>query len=106
MRLASLALLVLANTLAGCAMPGKQLSTYSEFIGGPCDSADITLYSEEYGEGDPILLIHGLGMSSFTWRHLSEPLARDHRVISVDRRDSATRRSLAMTNSRFTIRLG
>jgi pimeloyl-ACP methyl ester carboxylesterase len=84
MRLGSLALLVLANTLAGCAMPGKQLSTYSEFIGGPCDSADITLYSEEYGEGDPILFMHGLGMSSFTWRHLSESLARGHRVILVD----------------------
>jgi pimeloyl-ACP methyl ester carboxylesterase len=65
-------------------MPGKQLSTNSEFIGGPCDSADITLYSEEYGEGDPILFMHGLGMSSFTWRHLSEPLARRHRVILVD----------------------
>jgi pimeloyl-ACP methyl ester carboxylesterase len=65
-------------------MPGKQLSTLSEFIGGPCDSAGITLYSEEYGEGDPILFMHGLGMSSFTWRHLPESLAREHRVILVD----------------------
>jgi pimeloyl-ACP methyl ester carboxylesterase len=84
MRLGNLALLLLANTLAGCVMPGKQLSPYSEFIGSPCEAADINLYSEEYGEGDPILFLHGLGMSSFTWRYLSEPLARGHRVILVD----------------------
>jgi pimeloyl-ACP methyl ester carboxylesterase len=65
-------------------MPSKQLSTLSEFLGKPCDAADTALYYEEYGEGDPILLIHGFGMTSFTWRYLSEPLARGHRVMLID----------------------
>jgi pimeloyl-ACP methyl ester carboxylesterase len=32
----------------------------------------------------PVLLIHGLGASTYTWRHLIPALARNHRVIAVD----------------------
>lgn len=84
MRFGRLALLMLISTVSGCAMPSKHLSTYSEFLGGPCDGASIDLYYEEYGAGDPIVFVHGLGMSSFTWRDLIEPLTRKHRVILVD----------------------
>jgi pimeloyl-ACP methyl ester carboxylesterase len=42
------------------------------------------LYAEEYGRGPPVLLVHGLGASSFTWRHIVHPLARSHRVIALD----------------------
>ena len=65
-------------------MPSKHLSTSSEFLGGDCDSGGVDLFYEEHGEGDPILFIHGLGMSSFTWRDVIEPLAWKHRVIVVD----------------------
>lgn len=44
----------------------------------------IILYAEEAGEGAPLLLLHGLGASTFTWRHVMPSLARDHRVIALD----------------------
>ena len=47
-------------------------------------SASVTLYAEEAGRGPPVLLIHGLGCSSFTWRKLIPALARTHRVIAID----------------------
>lgn len=42
------------------------------------------LYAEEYGEGPTLLLLHGLGASTFTWRNIVPALARDHRVIALD----------------------
>jgi pimeloyl-ACP methyl ester carboxylesterase len=42
------------------------------------------LYAEEHGQGAPVLLVHGLGASTFTWRHVAPALARNHRVIALD----------------------
>lgn len=42
------------------------------------------LYVEETGEGAPLILLHGLGGSLFTWRHVVAALSRDHRVIALD----------------------
>jgi pimeloyl-ACP methyl ester carboxylesterase len=36
------------------------------------------------GKGDPVLLIHGIGDSSDTWRDVMPGLARSHRVIAPD----------------------
>jgi pimeloyl-ACP methyl ester carboxylesterase len=36
------------------------------------------------GAGPPLLLIHGLGSSIFTWRDLLRPLAETHDVVAVD----------------------
>lgn len=36
------------------------------------------------GEGPPVILIHGLGGSRRTWRHLIGPLSRHYTVIAVD----------------------
>lgn len=47
-------------------------------------AAELQLHSEEQGTGEPILFIHGFGVSSYTWRHLAGPLSGDHRVILVD----------------------
>jgi len=44
----------------------------------------ITLYAEETGEGPPMLLIHGLGESTFTWRKIAPALSATHRVIVLD----------------------
>ena len=38
----------------------------------------------ERGEGPPVLLIHGFGTNTYTWRHIAPDLARDHKVIAVD----------------------
>lgn len=44
----------------------------------------VTLYYEEQGEGPPLLLLHGLGESIFTWREILPALAARHRVIALD----------------------
>jgi len=38
----------------------------------------------EHGEGDPILLIHGIPTWSYLWRDMIEPLSKHGRVIAVD----------------------
>ncbi len=44
----------------------------------------VNLYAEEHGQGRPLLLLHGLGASTFTWRNLIPALARRYRVIALD----------------------
>jgi magnesium chelatase accessory protein len=36
------------------------------------------------GEGPPVVLLHGTGAATHSWRHLMPLLARDHRVIAMD----------------------
>ncbi|HEY9073619.1 MAG TPA: alpha/beta hydrolase [Desulfobaccales bacterium] len=38
----------------------------------------------EAGQGPPIILLHGFGGSSYSWRYLIPPLAADHRVFTID----------------------
>jgi pimeloyl-ACP methyl ester carboxylesterase len=47
-------------------------------------SASTTLYKEVYGDGDPILCLHGLGASIFTWRHFITPFSQKNKLILVD----------------------
>ena len=42
------------------------------------------LHHEVRGSGPAVLLVHGFGLHSYTWRHLADPLAREHTVITVD----------------------
>ena len=42
------------------------------------------LYKEEYGQGDPILCLHGFGANIFTWRYLIDPLSKYSKLILVD----------------------
>ncbi len=42
------------------------------------------LHVEIYGEGHPIVMLHGWGMHSGVWRQFAEELARFYRVICVD----------------------
>jgi len=44
------------------------------------------LYVEEYGEGEPLLLIEGLGQSMWAWREQIPAFARRHRTIAFDTR--------------------
>jgi pimeloyl-ACP methyl ester carboxylesterase len=46
--------------------------------------APLRLWVEEDGHGDPMLLIHGVGGSTYSWRKIVRTLARTHHVISVD----------------------
>jgi pimeloyl-ACP methyl ester carboxylesterase len=36
------------------------------------------------GKGKPLIFLHGLGASSYTWHKIAPDLARSHRVIAID----------------------
>ncbi len=44
------------------------------------------LYCEMYGSGDPILFIHGLGGSTYSWRYMIDPFKENYQVILIDLR--------------------
>ena len=80
---ATLAFAVIALMLCSCRLsagdgPGGPYAR----LGPP--EAPVNLYYEEQGKGAPILLIHGFGASTYTWRHVVPALAQTHRVIAVD----------------------
>jgi non-heme chloroperoxidase len=54
---------------------------------GKENSANIELYYEDHGSGDPVVLIHGYPLSGASWeKQLPVLLAAGHRVITYDRR--------------------
>jgi pimeloyl-ACP methyl ester carboxylesterase len=50
------------------------------------------LYVEEHGEGEPLLLIEGLGQSMWAWREQIPVLARHYRTIAFDTRGTGRSR--------------
>lgn len=72
--------------LAGCAsfVPvGETASRYREV---QTPHGKIRLAVQEEGKGRPILLLHGLGTSTYTWRSIIPGLSKSYRVIAVDLR--------------------
>lgn len=65
------------------ALPPQPADSYYMPVTAP-GQGTIRLYAEEFGQGRPILLLHGLGASMFTWRNLIPELSRRHRVIAID----------------------
>src|ERR1700682_5755050 len=54
---------------------------------GKENSADIELYYEDHGDGDPVVLIHGYPLSGASWEKQVPALLRaGRRVITYDRR--------------------
>lgn len=54
---------------------------------GKENSADIELYYEDHGSGDPVILIHGYPLNGASWeKQIPVLLASGHRVITYDRR--------------------
>jgi pimeloyl-ACP methyl ester carboxylesterase len=47
-------------------------------------AAPFNLHKEVYGAGNPILCLHGMGGSTFSWRHFIAPFSRNHKLILVD----------------------
>jgi pimeloyl-ACP methyl ester carboxylesterase len=44
----------------------------------------VQLYYESYGQGNPLLCLHGFGASLFSWRNFIEPFSKDHQLILID----------------------
>ena len=51
------------------------------------------LYVEEHGEGDPLLLIEGLGQSMWAWREQVPVFAHLYRTITFDARGTGRSRA-------------
>lgn len=48
------------------------------------EAGGLTLAYRELGSGPPVLLLHGWPTSSFLWRGVMPPIARQNRVIALD----------------------
>jgi pimeloyl-ACP methyl ester carboxylesterase len=50
------------------------------------NSSVINLNQKRFGNGDPVLCVHGLGANIFTWRHFVAPFSKQNKLILVDLR--------------------
>lgn len=66
----------------------KKRITYgrNEAVGNYVDVDDVTLYYEVYGEGEPLLLLHGNGESIASFGHQIYELSKQYQVIALDSR--------------------
>jgi pimeloyl-ACP methyl ester carboxylesterase len=83
MRLALI--LVLAIALPGCV----SLRSFAEIRRSlPADRfvrvGEQLVHVEQAGEGEPVVLIHGFGASTYSWRKVMPALAAAHRVVAID----------------------
>lgn len=76
--------------LTSCAVLDRNIPGYASLAPGVAVDSSLLLHHESYGQGKPVVLIHGLGISSYTWRHLTAPLSRRHRVITLDLKGHGT----------------
>jgi 2-hydroxymuconate-semialdehyde hydrolase len=85
MRRAALSLLILPLVLAGCvalrpyadvrrSLPAERLI--------PVDGQ--LVHVEQAGAGEPVVLVHGFGASTYSWRKVVSEIARTRRVIALD----------------------
>jgi pimeloyl-ACP methyl ester carboxylesterase len=80
-----LTLLPFAITLLGCA----GLRAFEEIRREvPADQfvrvGDQLVHIEQMGAGEPVVLLHGFGASTYSWRLVMPALARGHRVVAID----------------------
>ncbi len=81
--LLKLALLLTVVTVSGCAVMDKNIPGWTQYRNLD-KTNELELSSTSTGAGEPVLLIHGFGASSYSWRHVIEPLAQKNRVIAID----------------------
>lgn len=79
----SLVMAAVTGLAAAAAAPGPEPKGELIALAGP-EAAPVRLYVEELGTGPPVLLLHGLGESIFTWHEILPALAARHRVIALD----------------------
>jgi len=44
----------------------------------------ISIHYEEQGRGQPLILVHGYGASTYSWRHVLPHFSKSYRVIAID----------------------
>jgi len=80
-----LALLVAAVLTASCSGVYQTSDAQVRHASLSDGVGSVKLAYRDKGSGKPVLLLHGFGASSYTWRHVEPALvAAGHRVITVD----------------------
>ena len=79
----------LAAIILGVLIPAAAPAAGAPAVGywvdvAPPGEPPLALYAEEQGHGPAVVLLHGLGGSSYSWRFIAPVLARNHRVITLD----------------------
>ncbi len=78
------AIALVSILLCACATIHQPTTTWQDYMGGTIAPEPLELHYETYGQGTPIIFLHGLGGSLYTWRHLVGPLAPHYRLILFD----------------------
>ena len=81
----SLIALVLCGCL-GCSRlrPLDELRAELGTTGQLLEIGEQRIYLERSGEGEPVVLVHGFGASSYSWRKVMPALAREYHVLAPD----------------------
>src|SRR5947199_9268911 len=72
------------NVAASLCLHTNQLEEMKPMSGGYADVNGIKLYHEIYGQGEPLVLLHGGLMTIGEMSTLLEPFAKTHNVIAVE----------------------
>lgn len=72
------------NAYQGPMSPWPELERYARTVRLPQQGLALHVYDAGAETATPMLLIHGLGDESDTWRHVVAPLSADRRVIALD----------------------
>ncbi len=83
--LLKLFLLAAMSCLLTATSAGQSSQKPGEITSYPCSSRT-GLYCEIYGRGNPILFLHGMGGSTYSWRYMIAPFSGQNRVILLDLR--------------------
>ena len=63
------------------------MMSLNNYIEGIVNVSDINLhYTDSGGQGQAVLLLHGLASHSGIWDFVGPILSHDHRVITIDQR--------------------
>ena len=76
-------LVVVCGFISSCAVFDKDMTAGDSFFSPPSGDPISLAYSSE-GRGKPVLLLHGFGASRYSWRYITQTLAKRYRVISID----------------------
>jgi pimeloyl-ACP methyl ester carboxylesterase len=76
----------LATILRETHMKAKYTSEQTASFGHIVQINEIEMYYEEYGDGKPLLLLHGFGGCTQNWHLFTSELSANYRLIIVDMR--------------------